>query len=198
MCGVHYFNAPYLTANSLSVATVRSGVGPAGTTAGRDGRRTPHRRGTLASAIVSRSLSMPAELIVRDHRISEYSPISSPQGAGGTPAPVHALIQPARREECYLPNTLAAASAAWASSTIGFSSISIRSPKLYMLGEGGHRSFPGRASPKPSRARDTQQPVHSLGRRTAGFEELLKRRLVEAGRVRHVSINFRVTLSYFI
>ena len=38
---------------------------------------------------------------------------------------VHALIQPARQEDCYLPNTLAAASAAWVSSTIGFSSISI-------------------------------------------------------------------------
>ena len=87
MCGVHYFNAADLSANALSVATVRSGVWPAGTPAGRDGRRTPHRRGRLAVAILSRSLSMPAELIVGDHRISEYSPVSSPQGAGGMPAP---------------------------------------------------------------------------------------------------------------
>ena len=41
------------------------------------------------------------------------------------------MIQLARREDRYLPNTLAAASAAWASSTIGFSSISIRSPQLF-------------------------------------------------------------------
>ena len=51
------------------------------------GPRTPHSRGRLASAILSRSLSMPAELIVGDHRIPECSPASSPQGAGGMPAP---------------------------------------------------------------------------------------------------------------
>ena len=87
MCGVHYFNAADLSAKSLSMATVRPAVGPAGTSAGRDGRRTPHSRGRLASAILSRSLSMPAELIVGDHRIPECSPASSPQGAGGMPAP---------------------------------------------------------------------------------------------------------------
>jgi hypothetical protein len=87
MCGVHDFNAADLSAKSLSVATVRTPVGPAGTSTGRDGRRTPHPRGRLASAILSRSLSMPAELIVGDHRIPECSPASSPQGAGGMPAP---------------------------------------------------------------------------------------------------------------
>jgi hypothetical protein len=70
MCGVHYFNAGDLSANSLSTATVRSGVGPGGTAAGRDGRPKVRPRGRLASAILSRSLSLPAELTVGDHRIS--------------------------------------------------------------------------------------------------------------------------------
>ena len=87
MCGVHYFNAADLSVKSSSVATVRPAAGSAGTSAGRDGRRTPHPRGRLASAIWSRSVSMPAELIVGDHRIPECSPGSSPQGAGGMPAP---------------------------------------------------------------------------------------------------------------
>jgi len=52
MCGVHYFNASDFSAKSLSMATVRPAVGPAGTSAGRDGRRTPHSRARLASAIL--------------------------------------------------------------------------------------------------------------------------------------------------
>ena len=68
MCGVHYFNAADLSASSSSVATVRSGVGPAGTAAGRDGRRTPHPRKARLGHL-ARSLSMPAELIVEDSDI---------------------------------------------------------------------------------------------------------------------------------
>ena len=68
-----------------------------------------------------------------------------------------------------------------------------------MLGESGH-IVRFQDVPAQNRAWHVipSNLFHSLGRRTAGFQELLKRRLVEAGRVRHVSMNFTGTLSYFI
>jgi hypothetical protein len=148
-----------------------------------DGRRTPNPRGRLASAILSRSLSMPAELIVGDHRIPECSPASSAQGAGGMPAP-SALVDPTGPTG----GLLFAEHPGCGFCCLGILDDRIQfdinqvAPIVHMLGEGGH-IVRFQDVPAQNRAGDVipSNLFHSLGRRTAGFEKLLKRRLVEAG-----------------
>jgi len=150
----------------------------------RDGNehRQLKAQGRVARPILSRSLSMPAELIVGDHRISEYSPVSSPQGAGGMPAP-----------KCTRSPTRPTGGRLFAEHPArGFCCLAILddriqfninqvAPIVHMLGEGGH-IVRFQDMPAQNRAGHMipSNLCHSLGRRTAGFQKLLKRRLVEA------------------